>query len=181
MVVAGAVAFVGEVDETVVQSNSLVLRSQGAGVETHVGFLEFGGQQFGESGALGGLPCGARGSCERHCNAGGRNTCDVHPGGGNLACDERIVDGSHVDNLPPQGVYVLFKDGQIVLGFDLHLLDQFGTLMTMMDGLNGLLQADGDQQPQNNGGDVDEEVFLGGGGVVGRVYIKHGGVLLRRL
>jgi hypothetical protein len=41
-------------------------------------------------------------------------------------------------------------------------------LVVMMDRLNGLLEADGDEQTDDDGGDVDEEVAPGVGGVGGR-------------
>jgi hypothetical protein len=40
--------------------------------------------------------------------------------------------------------------------------------------LNRLLQPDGDKQPYRDGGNVDEEVFPGVGGGVGRMYVQHG-------
>jgi hypothetical protein len=43
----------------------------------------------------------------------------------------------------------------------------------MVDELDGLLEADGDEQADDDGGDVDEEVFPGVGGFVGRVYVEH--------
>jgi hypothetical protein len=46
--------------------------------------------------------------------------------------------------------------------------------------LNGLFQADGDDQAKNNGGDMDEELAPGTSGVVRRMYIEHGGWLLRK-
>jgi hypothetical protein len=46
--------------------------------------------------------------------------------------------------------------------------------MTVDQGLDRLLQADGDEQADDDGGDVDEEVFPGVGGLVGRVDVEHG-------
>ena len=43
-----------------------------------------------------------------------------------------------------------------------------------MKPLDGLLQTDGDQQTDADGGDVDEEVFPGVGGGVGWVDVEHG-------
>ena len=40
-------------------------------------------------------------------------------------------------------------------------------LMVVMDGFDGLLEADGDEQAEDDGGDVDEEVSPGVGGVFG--------------
>jgi len=51
-------------------------------------------------------------------------------------------------------------------------------LMTMMDPLYCLFEANGDQQTDTDGDDVDEEVAPGAGGVVGGVDVEHGGGLL---
>jgi hypothetical protein len=40
--------------------------------------------------------------------------------------------------------------------------------------LDGLFEADGDEQADDDGGDVDEEVAPGVGGLVGRVDVEHG-------
>jgi hypothetical protein len=47
--------------------------------------------------------------------------------------------------------------------------------MTMVEVLDGLLEADGDEDAEDDGGQVDEEVAAGSGGVVGRVDIDHVG------
>jgi hypothetical protein len=39
-------------------------------------------------------------------------------------------------------------------------------LVTVMDEFDGLLEADGDEETEDDGGDVDEEVSPGAGGVV---------------
>jgi hypothetical protein len=44
-------------------------------------------------------------------------------------------------------------------------------LMAMMDGFDGLFEADGDEEADDDGGDVDEEVAPGVGGGVGRVDV----------
>ena len=44
----------------------------------------------------------------------------------------------------------------------------------------GLLQGKGDEEPEGYGGDVDEEVTPGAGGVVRGVDVEHGGWSLRR-
>jgi hypothetical protein len=49
-------------------------------------------------------------------------------------------------------------------------------LVVMMDRLNGLLEADGDEQTDDDGGDVDEEVAPGVGGVVGCGWTSSMGV-----
>jgi hypothetical protein len=46
--------------------------------------------------------------------------------------------------------------------------------MAVVDRLYRLLQTDGDDEADDDGGDVDEEVFPGMGRGVGRVDIEHG-------
>ena len=50
-------------------------------------------------------------------------------------------------------------------------------LMAMVEELDCLFEADGDQEADDDGGDVDEEVAPGVGGVVGRVDVEHGRLL----
>jgi hypothetical protein len=45
--------------------------------------------------------------------------------------------------------------------------------MAVVEVLDGLLEADGDEKADDDGGDVDEEVAPGVGGGVGRVYVEH--------
>jgi hypothetical protein len=45
--------------------------------------------------------------------------------------------------------------------------------MAVVDRLDRLLQTDGDDEADDDGGDVDEEVFPGVGGFVGRVNVEH--------
>jgi hypothetical protein len=58
--------------------------------------------------------------------------------------------------------------------FGFELIEQLTALMAVMDELDSLLEADGDEEADADGGDVDEEVFPGVGGLVGRVDIEHG-------
>ena len=53
----------------------------------------------------------------------------------------------------------------------LQLFLQLFPHLRVMQTLNGLLQPNGDQQADDDGCDVDEEVFPGVGGFVWRVYI----------
>ena len=48
----------------------------------------------------------------------------------------------------------------------------------MVEVLDRLFQPDGDEQADNDGRDVNEELFPAIGGVMGGVYIEHKGVLL---
>jgi hypothetical protein len=50
--------------------------------------------------------------------------------------------------------------------------------VVIMNGLDGLLEADGDDEAKDDGGDVDEEVSPGVSGVFGRVYVEHWALLL---
>lgn len=50
--------------------------------------------------------------------------------------------------------------------------------MEVVEGFDGLLEADGDEQAEDDGGHVDEEVAPCGDGVVGRVNVEHGELLL---
>ena len=62
------------------------------------------------------------------------------------------------------------------VGFAL-LLEGFAglaQLVMLVDALDGLFESDGDEQTDDNGGDVDEEVAPGVGGVVWRVDVEHG-------
>jgi hypothetical protein len=47
-------------------------------------------------------------------------------------------------------------------------------LMAPMEVLDGLLKADGDEDAEDDGGQMDEEVAACGGGVVRRVDVDHG-------
>jgi hypothetical protein len=57
---------------------------------------------------------------------------------------------------------------------------QLPALVSMMEVLHRLFEADGNHQPQHDGGDVNEEVAPRGGGVVGRVDVEHGCGFLAR-
>jgi hypothetical protein len=52
-------------------------------------------------------------------------------------------------------------------------------LMAVVEVLDGLFEAYGDEEAEDDGGDVDEEVAPGAGGVVGGVDVEHGGWVLR--
>ncbi len=78
------------------------------------------------------------------------------------------------------------KDVELVGSFILGALDEelFAGLlreMTVMEVLDCLFKAHRDQQAENDGSDVDEEVAPGAGGVVGWVDVEHQGLLLRIL
>jgi hypothetical protein len=56
----------------------------------------------------------------------------------------------------------------------------FGDLVAVVEVFNGLLEADGNEKAEDDGGDVDEEVAPAGGGVMGRVDVEHGCGFFRR-
>ena len=53
--------------------------------------------------------------------------------------------------------------------------------LLMVEVFDDLLETDGDTEAENDGGDVDEEVAQVMGGVVCRVNVEHGNLLLRIL
>jgi hypothetical protein len=64
-----------------------------------------------------------------------------------------------------------FHATAIGIALAIERLTGFAQLIVLMDPLHGLLQADGDDETDDDGGDVDEEVFPGVGGFVGRVDV----------
>jgi hypothetical protein len=60
------------------------------------------------------------------------------------------------------------------LGLVVQVLEELLTLVMMVDELNRLLETDGDDEADDDGGDVDEEVFPGVDGLVGRVDVERG-------
>jgi hypothetical protein len=94
------------------------------------------------------------------------------------------IDGRfELNEVCPKVLYI--ADGgrlqaQIVFHHFVQLIVQFLQLMLMVQVFNRLFEADGDEQAEDDGGDVDEEVAPGAGGVVGGVDVEHvGGLLLR--
>ena len=70
---------------------------------------------------------------------------------------------------------VTLDDVLVVLGLDAEIFVQLMTLMAVVDRFDGLLQAYSDEEANHDGGDVDEEVAPGAGGVVWRVDVEHSG------
>src|SRR3981189_2628544 len=56
----------------------------------------------------------------------------------------------------------------------------FGDLVAVVEVFDGLFEADGDEEAEDDGGDVDEEAAPAGGGVMGRVDVEHGCGFFRR-
>jgi hypothetical protein len=75
----------------------------------------------------------------------------------------------------------LALDEEVALGFHAHLLVELGALAAVVEGFDGLLEGDGDEEADADGGDVDEEVSPGVGGGVGRVDVEHGAVAPKRI
>jgi hypothetical protein len=67
----------------------------------------------------------------------------------------------------------LLDEVEVALGFVAELGLQLDALVVMMDGLDGLLEADSDEEADTDGGDVNEEVAPGVGGGVGWVDVEH--------
>ena len=66
---------------------------------------------------------------------------------------------------------------EIALGLLMHLIFEVLALMVVVQGFDGLFEADGDEEADADGGDVDEEVAPGVDGFVGSVDVEHGRVL----
>ncbi len=60
------------------------------------------------------------------------------------------------------------------LSFGAQVFAEVIPLMTMMEELNSLLESDGDEQANDNGGDVDEEVAPGVNRMMGWMDVEHG-------
>ena len=56
---------------------------------------------------------------------------------------------------------------------DAELFAEAGSLVMAMEGFDGLLEGNGDEQADTDGGDMDEEVAPGVGGVFRGVDIEH--------
>src|ERR1700722_13462606 len=96
--------------------------------------------------------------------------CFPGSGGGHDAC--------HVQ---PDETMGLIDGGEVTLhqraigdAFAVQRLLYLTRLAVMVDMFHRLLEPNGNEQADDNGGDVDEEVSPGGGGVVGGVNVEHG-------
>ena len=69
---------------------------------------------------------------------------------------------------------VVVEDGKVVLGLGVYVFDQNISFVYAMEIFHCLLQADGDEQAEDDGRDVNEEVSPGGGGVVSGMDVEHG-------
>jgi hypothetical protein len=74
---------------------------------------------------------------------------------------------------------IVQRDVQITEAFRMQVFELM-ELVAMVHPFDGLFKSNCDKQAEGNGSDVDEEVSPAIGGVVGRVYVEHGVVLLGR-
>jgi hypothetical protein len=88
---------------------------------------------------------------------------------------QQVDDGLEPDQLVRCAADVRLKNRKIALGLRMHPIDEFDALVAMNQSLDGLFKPDGDQEADDDGRDVDEEVSPGVGGVVGWVDVEQGG------
>jgi len=98
-----------------------------------------------------------------------------HNDGNDAIHGPRLPDDTG-DPIMPVQLYV--EDGEVGLNhlvvrfaLPVEVLDQLISLDAVPDCFDSLLQSDGDEQADDDGGDMDEEVAPGGGGVVGGVDV----------
>ena len=72
---------------------------------------------------------------------------------------------------------VFCEAGEVVLVLACEAFSGSVDLVATVEVLDGLFQANGDEEAYDDGGDMEEEVSPGGGGVVGWVDVKHVGRL----
>ena len=96
-------------------------------------------------------------------------------------CLELTQDGYVVEHRLAIGFEVasiLDEEGLVVPDFFAKIFSGLMQEVAMVNELDGLFEADGDEQADDDGGDVDEEVSPGGGGMVRRMDFEHGGRFL---
>ena len=69
---------------------------------------------------------------------------------------------------------VLMEKRDVVLHFFMQRRASFSDFVTMMDDLDSLFQRDSDEQADDDGRDMDEEVFPSVNAFVGSVDVEHG-------
>jgi hypothetical protein len=77
-------------------------------------------------------------------------------------------------DLPGVGVPVLINIAKIEPSIGVGGLAQLGTLMVLVNELDGLFEADRDEDADRDRTDVNEEVFPGVIGLLRRVNVDHG-------
>jgi hypothetical protein len=92
-----------------------------------------------------------------------------------LDCQAHLLDTvGEVFNLLRVGDPELVDVLEVYPGIGQLAAAQLLELMELMKVLHGLFEAYGDEEADDDGGDVDEEVAPSGGGVVGGVDVEHG-------
>ena len=81
-------------------------------------------------------------------------------------CEPAAFDGEGVE----VGLHCSMHTLTLATEFLLELM----ALVAVADGFDRLFEADGDEQADDDGGDVDEEVAPGVGGVFGRMDVEQG-------
>ena len=87
------------------------------------------------------------------------------------SCLQLLDAGVQIFDSLPVDESELIHIVKVKAGVSEDALSHVVELMLMMEVFDGLLEADGDEQAEDDGGDVDEEVAPGGGGVVRRVDV----------
>jgi hypothetical protein len=68
---------------------------------------------------------------------------------------------------------IAIDDLQVLFGFIVEVFLKLMALMAVVNGFDGLFEAYSDEEADDDGGDVDEEVAPGGGGVMRWVDVEH--------
>ena len=93
--------------------------------------------------------------------------------------DREVVPDGDLESA--EGCCIEAVAGVIDLALDAEGLAGIPCLVLMVEVLDGLFEAYGNEEPEDNGRDVDEEVAPRVGGVMGGMYIQHLDVLLLNL
>jgi hypothetical protein len=80
-------------------------------------------------------------------------------------------DGMMPGGLLEVAIDVGVQEADVALGFKAHLLHKDVAFVALVEGFDGLLEGDGDEEADADGGDVEEEVAPGVGGCVGWVDV----------
>jgi len=138
------------------------------------------GQERDEGTLLGGSPDGLGGSevaqlggadGARQAGRGGEQEVDfAFSGDGGIGglggLLEPGFEAAHVE--------VAGDDYAVVDGLGAEVGFKGDALVAVVEGFDGLFESNGDDEADDDGGDVEEEVAPGVGGVVGRVDVEHG-------
>ena len=126
--------------------------------------------QVESAGQLVGVPGGGAGAAEAPVEVEFRGEGLV--GGAVGEEDGRVVAQLGLDLVNA----VQLGGGTAAVGVDLfaELLAGLLQLVMVVEEFDGLLEADGDEEAYDDGGDVDEEVAPGVDGLMGRVNVDHG-------